>query len=157
MNRLVLVVLLMLYLGKAMACSCAFHEGTLEEAVMDAYQGAVVVVLATAERIERLEPREGDAWNQELGAHRRTYHDRQKTHFVTKQTWKGDHGPTFTTDIVTACCLCGYVFREGQTYLLYLYGPNEDGYFSTSTCSRTKIASDDIDKELEILDLIHQK
>ncbi|WP_194755957.1 hypothetical protein [Aliidiomarina indica] len=143
MKYLIFIVFVVLYSGKAVACSCAFHDGTLEEAVMDSYHGAAAVVLATAERVEQFNRRENN--------------ERQKTHFVTKQTWKGDHGPRFKTDIVTACCLCGYAFSEGQTYLLYLYGPNEDGYFSTNICSRTKIASDEIDKELEILDLIHQK
>lgn len=157
MKYLVFIVFVLLYSGKVLACSCAFHEGTLEENVLDSYRGAAAVVLATAERVERAYSPEAAARNDIPGRQERLSSDRQITHFVTKQTWKGDHGPQFTTDIVTACCLCGYAFREGQTYLLYLYGPNEDGYFSTSTCSRTKIASDDIDKELEILDLIHQK
>ncbi|UAL42406.1 hypothetical protein K8B83_16320 [Shewanella inventionis] len=154
MKNVLVLLLLMLATTKAVACSCAFHDGTLEEAVIESYQNASAVVLATAEHVENLEPFVSDVWSEEKGHHKETYYNKQRTQFVALKSWKGEHGKRFFTEIVIACCMCGYSFEEGENYLLYLHGTDKNGYFSTSSCSRTKKATAKIEMELEILSKI---
>ncbi len=140
--------------SKAIACSCAFHDGSIEEAVTESYENASAVVLATAEHVENLEPFVADVWSEEKGHHKKTYYNSQRTQFVAVKSWKGEHGNRFFTEIVIACCMCGYSFEEGENYLLYLHGPDKNGSFSTSSCSRTKKETDKVKKELKILNKI---
>lgn len=140
--------------SKAIACSCAFNDLSIEEAVAESYKNASAVVLATAEHVENFEPLVYDVWSQEKGHHKKTYYNSQRTQFVAVKSWKGDHAKRFITEIVVSCCMCGYSFGEGQNYLLYLYGPDKNGYFSTSSCTRTKREAANIKNELDILNKI---
>lgn len=148
MTRLVVVALLMMLARGALACSCAFPQGTLEEKVRSSFESAASVVLARAESVSEVrlpfgvDGRESDRLPGET------------THFSEIRSWKGSHGKQFYTSIVTACCMCGKSFQQGATYLLYLYGPDNEGFYRASTCSRTSEQSRIEDGELEVLDLI---
>ena len=152
MKKLLLLLSMMLACTHAMACSCIFHEGPIEAAVADAYSSASAVVLATAEHVEYLEPFVSNVWSAEQGHHQVTSHNLQRTQFSPLKIWKGELEGLFYTEIGIACCVCGYHFEQGETYLLYLYGPDEHGNYTTSSCSRTKSAFGDIKQELAILD-----
>ena len=112
-------------------CSCGMQPQELEEGVIRAYKNASSVLLAQAVSIQDGKLPAG--WNSNEDA----MYEGQTTHFSTIESWKGIHGKQLYTQIVTACCMCGMMFEQGKIYLLYLYGPNKDGYFSTSICSRT--------------------
>ncbi len=153
--RLVLIFLVLtIASAKAMACSCAIQDISIEEAVFDSFKRADVVVLATAENVENRETFESEVYSLEKGHHKETYYNLQRTQFVAVKSWKGAHAKRFYTEIVIACCMCGYIFEEGKNYLLYLYGPDKNGYFSTSSCSRTQRESEAIKEEIEILNKI---
>ncbi|PCK06950.1 MAG: hypothetical protein COA42_16795 [Alteromonadaceae bacterium] len=154
MRKILLFLLLTVAAVKTMACSCAFQDTLIEEAVLDSYKRAAAVVLATAEHVENLEPFVAEVYSADKGHHKETYHNSQRTQFVALKSWKGEHGKRFFTEIFIACCMCGYSFEEGENYLLYLYGPDKNGYFSTSSCSRTKRETNEINKEIEILNKI---
>ncbi|PCK07611.1 MAG: hypothetical protein COA42_13360 [Alteromonadaceae bacterium] len=151
MKYAIVLFLIMITAPKAIACSCAFHDGSLEEAVTDSYKNASAVVLATAEHVENFEPLISDVWSEDEGHQKETYYNSQRTQFVALKSWKGEHGKRFFTEIVITCCMCGYRFEEGENYLLYLYGPDKKGNFGTSSCSRTKRETVKIEQELEIL------
>ncbi|MFC6635477.1 hypothetical protein [Microbulbifer taiwanensis] len=149
MKNIIFLLFLQLMAVKAYSCSCAFGSGELEDQVKQAFENASAVVLAKVESIEKLEPYE---YQVEIGSSKKeTSYNRHKTHFSEIKSWKGEHGKQFYTDIVVACCMCGFHFEEGKEYLLYLYGPNEEGYFSTSVCSRTTRLTDEANQEIEVL------
>jgi hypothetical protein len=134
-----------------LACSCMFHEGSLEEQVTSSLSSSSAVVWARAESTEDIEPYETEVWSEEKGKRKETYYQKQRTQFVAIESWKGLHGKRFFTEVEVVCCVCGYRFIEGEEYLLYLYGPNKDGYYHASTCSRTKIINSKSLEEMEIL------
>lgn len=149
MGNILLFVFLQLIIAKAYSCSCAYSDGELEDQVREAFESASSVVLAKVETIEKLEPFQYS--QDDDSSEQRTFYYRHKTHFSEVQSWKGKHGKQFYTNIVVACCMCGYTFEEGRVYLLYLYGPDEQGFYSTSSCSRTTRLSEELKPELEIL------
>ena len=149
MLRNLLLALLIFESSAALACSCArYADSDFDDLVQRAYNSASSVLLATAKTIEpaktimKFSDEEYEA-------------ESEITHFVTEQSWKGKHDKQFSTKIVTECCACGFSFEEGKQYLLYLYGPKEDGFYGTSICSRTKSSEhEDAQKEVKLLDTI---
>jgi len=143
---MIIAWLLMAASGGALACSCWRSEGGEAEQVKSAYNDAAAVVLARAESVS--EERVKRAYlpdNEEI-------YPGELTHFSEIRSWKGSHGKQFYTRIITACCMCGISFVAGETYLLYLYGPDKEGFYSTSICSRTSGALNVEDSELRLLD-----
>lgn len=150
MKHAIALLLLLAGASNAIACSCFNDASTLEEAVTNAFDNATAVVLATAEQVENLEPFTARAWSEGGKHEQKTYYNLQRTQFVALQSWKGEHGKRFFTDIVIACCMCGYTFEQGQTYLLYLHGPDNNGYYRTSSCSRTSGEPTSIEADVEV-------
>ena len=83
--------------------------------------------------------------------------DGQVTVFEVKKMWKGERSLNkITTKIITTCCLCGYEFEFGKTYLVYaLKGSVNENLYVTSICSRTKYALEAI-VDMEILNKIEE-
>ena len=76
----------------------------------------------------------------------------QRTQFVAVESWKGSHPKRFSTEVALVCCVCGYRFVKDKEYLLYLHsGPNEDGYYRASVCTRTKPINSTTKQEIEVL------
>lgn len=67
------------------------------------------------------------------------------------EKWKGDAEAVVVIKVTTECCLCGYRFEQGETYLVYANGPYEDGYYSTTSCTRTRLF-DQSDADIKELD-----
>ena len=151
MKHLTLFLVLALSSWNALSCSCMRQEGSLEENVASSLSSATAVVWARAEVIENIEPYEAEVWSEEKGLHTEKLYQKQRTQFVALESWKGSHGKRFFTEVEILCCMCGYSFVEGEEYLLYLYGPNKDGYYHASTCSRTKIINSKSQDEIEVL------
>lgn len=139
---------------KAFACSCMYSDGPLADQVKSAFLDAPSVVLARAETVEGLDPYHFAETTEDGEKQIVEYFATEITEFVALQSWKGEHGKRFYTKIQVNCCLCGYSFQEGVTYLLYLYGPTEDGYYSTSFCTRTQQVSEQTQQEIDILNTL---
>lgn len=150
MIRTILTLSVLLLPTAGFACSCAFDDLPLKEAVKQSLSNADSVVLAQAQviHIKVRTEEEPIPFDIEL--------DGVITQFNQVQSWKGSHGKSFHTRINTAGGMCGYSFSEGKTYLLYLYGADDDGYYTTSTCSRTKPLRR-VERELEVLNDLTQQ
>jgi len=149
--KLKYLAILVLYLisFSAFGCSCAPYSKDPSEAVLEAYSSSTAVVLATAESIEKVKTT--NPWGKgEVDSYE---YDVEITHFISLRSWKGSHGKNFYTRIITNCCMCGLKFTEEETYLLYLDGPHDNGYYSTSTCSRT-VNLERAETDIKILDAL---
>jgi len=120
MKNIILILFLWIPLG-AFACSCKRPPPNEEFTVTikKAYDGASAVVVAKAKMSEMTE------------------RDYEITEFLAIRSWKGKFGDYFRTKVNMACCVCGISFVPGETYLLYLNGPDENGYYDTHMCMRT--------------------
>ena len=155
MNMIRLFVFGSLYLmsGVSLACSCVFEDIGLEESVKKSFKSASSVVLARAIHIEE----KGVSLSPDDPMPPDAFTDGDITQFNEIESWKGEHGKSFHTRINTMCCMCGYSFQVGESYLLKLYGPDEEGFYTTSVCSRTK-PTEDAEEEIDVLNLIaHNK
>ncbi len=132
--------ILSFYINTAFSCSCAGYSDDLELEVYRGYVSSSAVVLAKAINIERNEEDEIEV-----------------TKFITVKAWKGISEQHFYTKIYTICCACGVSFTKGKEYLLYLSGPNDEGYFRSSMCTRTRPFSKTSIPEIEVLDKIWMK
>ena len=130
---------------KAMACSCSQPLDDINVAVQEAYTGSASVVLARAENIQQLGGGDGQGDDFDV--------EREITQFSEIQSWKGEHGTQFYTNIITECCLCGVKFELGKTYLLYLYSVEGENTYAASSCSRTMLA-DKAQEDIEILNAL---
>jgi len=105
------------------ACSCREISDDLPYEVESAVNSADVVFVGFAESVDL------------------SYKNRvrmiQTTVFHVKDSWKGRHSDRITTRIDVSCCVCGYSFEKGESYLIFGY-EERDGYFSTSVCSLTQ-------------------
>ena len=59
--------------------------------------------------------------------------------FKVQRMWKGLKTEEVKVSTANVCCICGYEFKVGESYLVYANG-NEN--LSTDTCTRTKRLSD---------------
>lgn len=137
--KILLVSVSLLYSALAISCSCGSRSGEFFKDVSEASLSATSILVAKVESV-RLSQVDSPL-------------KIETTHFSEIESWKGDHGKQVYTRIITECCVCGFSFAEGKIYLLYLYGPDDLGYYSTSICSRTKLF-DGSEEEVKILNSI---
>jgi len=132
MNALVVIVLLSLAIPRmALACTCIPQPADQEAAVRKALDEAAVVFLG---RIEHAELNGEDQSGSKL----------QRTRFQVLQFWKGELSSQVY--VHTRLSMCGSWFPHEGEYLVYGYVQGEDGYFSTSACTRTKPSSSALDE-----------
>lgn len=65
--------------------------------------------------------------------------------FAVSGTWKGEPVERLTVYTAFTCCICGYPFELGKTYLVY--ATRQGNRLTTSMCSRTvplEVAADDL-------------
>lgn len=67
--------------------------------------------------------------------------------FKVQKQWKGVAGDEIKVFTATICCMCGYNFEVGVSYLVYAYGT--EGLW-TNTCTRTTPLGD-AEKDLKVL------
>lgn len=139
------------------ACSCLFEEEPLKNAVSSAYKSAAVVVLAKAVKVTNSQEHGNKSEEKSVTRYQQGFTRYQHTQFTSIQSWKGKHDTQFFTSIETTCCFCGYQFKQGEHYLLYLDGPDKKGYFTASTCSRTTPKTLETTKEIKLLNAITHK
>ena len=147
MARIFLIALLLIS-TKSFACSCSQPEGTLREEVKRQYEIADAVLIGKAVKIEYKgwEVEDGNIFPppKEWGVN--------VTDFEVIRAWKGDVGKSVSTKISPRCCRCPYLFKEGVTYLLFLYGPSHKGNYRTNMCSLTGW----LEKSQEIVSLLDE-
>lgn len=138
MRVLVLVLFSVLFFvcRAALACSCILPTQDPEEAVEDAADRADIVFLGKVERVHTADIPDVGAVIQE-------------STFYILESWKGEKVTRVSTKINVQCCVCGFHFEEGETYLVFAY-EGKDGYYSTSICSLTRRA-DQAEEYLTIL------
>lgn len=55
--------------------------------------------------------------------------------FKVRKWWKGAGAEEVSVFTANVCCICGYEFKVGESYLVYAHGENR---LSTDTCTRTR-------------------
>ncbi len=75
------------------------------------------------------------------------------TRFAVRKSWKGQLAGEIQTRIIVECCLCGAQFEDDREYLLFLTGPDIEGFFSTNICALNRRAEDS-QEEQEVLNSI---
>ena len=155
MIRVFVAGLLLMAGAEAVACSCisqldagnrptSSFDGEMDataQAVTMAYDGAAVVAEA---RVESITP-------VAVGL---DGYEGQEVRFTVDHAWKGIKSNVLFTRGPTQSASCGMAFAEGEEYLLYLFGPDGDGYYGTSICSRTKLLRD-AGPDIEVLQEIN--
>lgn len=102
------------------ACSCAPPSDSLLDSVESALEQADIVFV-------------GEAENSELSDDDTV----QITTFYVRNSWKGTIANRVITKVVVSCCVCGYHFDVGSTYLVFGY-ERKDNFYSASICSLTR-------------------
>lgn len=149
-HLIIIVIYFSVISGQVFGCSCVAATSDIKLAVSQAYKGASSVVVAQVVSIEKQKIRK--AWMDKKDASV----DGEITRFVTVDSWKGSHGESFATKTIVGGGMCGMAFEEGKAYLLYLYGPDKEGYYSASICSRS-IKLEGAKEDLGILKSISPK
>jgi hypothetical protein len=55
--------------------------------------------------------------------------------FKVQRAWKGAEAEEMSVFTPNVCCICGYEFRVGESYLVYAHGSDR---LSTDMCTRTR-------------------
>lgn len=144
--RLVLaaIFLLSLWSSETLACSCAPQPQDTREAVTKAFESASLVFLG---RIESTETFRGAERNYDVDL------EYQRVQFYVIDSWKGEKATRVYVESTLTCCLCGHHFPESGEFLIYAYGPDENGYYGTSICSRTRPA-ESAEEDIEVLNTL---
>lgn len=139
--RLILasIVVFIALCGEAIACSCAPDAGDARTAVTAALERADMVFVGRIESQEEIGRKERSEWSEFIF---------QRTQFYVVDSWKGEKAIRVYVESNVTCCMCGFDFPRSGELLIYAFGPNENGYYATSICTRTKpleAAKEDID------------
>lgn len=111
--------------GVASACSCIRESNDKRTAVTQRFENAQLVFLGRIEGTERFTRMEYDF---EV--------EYQRTQFYILEAWKGEKANRVFIQSAITCCLCGYEFPKSGVFLVYAYGPDEDGYYEATSCTR---------------------
>ena len=148
--RSILLLLGMLaFPDEAFSCSCSPPRAEVETDIKVSVGRADIVFLGKAETVVQVAtPKElikKEGYDPEI----------DETTFEVLKSWKGVHSDRIVSRISTVCCLCGFRFEAGKTYLVYA-SLKDDGTISTSTCSRTlPLKAEQINRSIDIKVLNH--
>jgi hypothetical protein len=131
MYRTFLAIALAFSSTLSLACSCVHPPEDINAAVSEAYYQADSVVFAEATAIK-------PEWMlMSAGCTDIFMVPGEVTEFAVLKSWKGSNTSPIHTRIITETSACGRSFEKGKRYLLYLSGPDDQGYYETNWCSRT--------------------
>ena len=139
-----LLVIQVCQVGTVLACSCAQGEKDHNRAVLQAYKGAALVVVAQATAIEKRMIKKAWMEKEHQGE------EGQITRFTLLDVFKGEAEDSILTKSLKSNASCDLFFEQGTAYLLYLYGPDQEGYYSTTICNRS-IKLEGAKQDLEVL------
>lgn len=93
-------------------------------AVAERFERAQLVFLGRIEGTERFTLMEEDEV------------EYQRTQFYILEAWKGEKANRVSVQSAITCCLCGYEFPKSGVFLVFAYGPDKDGYYEATSCTR---------------------
>lgn len=138
-------LLLSSFSSGAFACSCVAPPADHRTAVKEAFQQATLVFVGRIESQEHFSRVEAPGLD----------FDYQRTEFLVLDSWKGEKAVRIYVQSGVTCCMCGYQFPKTGVFLVYAYGPDEHGVYSTSICTRTK-PIDEAAKDIAVLTSLTQ-
>ncbi|WP_129647639.1 hypothetical protein [Peristeroidobacter agariperforans] len=112
--------------GVSGACSCIRESNDKRTAVADRFERAQLVFLGRIEGTERFTLMEEGDFEVEY----------QRTQFYILEAWKGEKASRVFVQSAITCCLCGYEFPKSGVFLVFAYGPDKDGYYEATSCTR---------------------
>ena len=142
MRHLTILIALACFLAtvESSACSCVPPPEDLKEGVARALERADLVFLGEAENVAL-----------DVDKEKKFSPMIQTSTFYVLESWKGEKVTRVTTKINIQCCVCGFSFDEGETYLIFGY-EREDGFYSTSICSMSNRA----DRSTEVIEVLRE-
>ena len=135
---------LLAFPAEVFSCSCAPPREEVETDIKVSVGRADLVFLGEAEKVVRIAtPKEvikKEGYDPEI----------DETTFRVVKSWKGVSSDRIVSRISTVCCLCGFQFEVGKTYLVYA-SIRDDGTISSSICNRTlALTSEQIGQSIDI-------
>lgn len=112
--------------GTANACSCIRENSDKRTAVAERFEKAQLVFLGRIETTQRVTLMEEDDFEVEY----------QRTQFYILDSWKGEKSNRVFVQSAITCCLCGFEFPSSGVFLVFAYGPDKDGYYEATSCTR---------------------
>jgi hypothetical protein len=144
MGSCLLLIGLLAFPAEVFSCSCAPPREDVETDIKVSVGRADVVFLGKAEKVVRI------ATSKEIIKKEGYDPEIDETTFEVLKSWKGVSSDRIVTRISIVCCLCGYHFEAGKTYLVYAT-MGDDGAISTSICHRTQpLTSEQISESIDI-------
>ena len=139
MIRIYILLIALLFPKTSIAYSCSSGGSIFEE-----YEGASLVISAKAESIVKVTA----DMDYEISSDSLPFWN-EITKFSVIRSWKGRYSKYvyIQTEIMSSCAVS---FTKGEKHLLYLYGPDKNGYYSISPCSGFG-SLDSAGREIEIL------
>lgn len=157
----VLGLLLLTQTEFALACSCDEDWSPFEQQVRSAFQAADYVALIEVSSTSRVVITREENWadiSLETGQSEDTVRLVDRSFLIANfnplQIWKGDPAAT-TIETPAELQGCGVPFETGLQYLVYAFGPDEEGRIETSHCTRTAVKESSL-RDLVVLDTLSQ-
>lgn len=126
MKQLILVLAVIVGPGASsdlLACSCGLDVFRSERTkVKDAKKGASAVFVGKLVRLTEPKKPDGSLTGEVIAE------------FEVDRAWKGVRSSKITVYTTNICCICGFPFHEGATYLVYAAGEKK---LYTNICTRT--------------------
>ena len=133
LHALGVITFLLMLPGIGHACSCSLPPiGKTEKQLieLERKKSKAVFVGEVLEIIVPNTPSGEPAWVAEVK-------------FKVQKSWKGSVAEEVSVFTANVCCICGYMFKVGERYLVYAHGSDKLG---TDICTRTKrMANAEID------------
>jgi hypothetical protein len=137
LHTLAAVAFLFLVPGISLACSCDLPPMNKTEEQLIELERKKSKAVFVGEVIEIIVPKTASgepAWFAEV-------------RFKVQRKWKGAVTEDVSVYTGNVCCICGYKFEVGESYLVYAYGTDR---LSTNICTRTAKLSE-AEKDLKVL------
>ena len=143
MIRAILLVLVFTVglVDASIACSCIRESDDRRTALRDRLERATLVFVGRIEDNEVFTLKEEEDFDVEY----------QRTRFYILESWKGEKASRVYVQSAITCCLCGYEFPNSGVFLVFAYGPDKDGYYEATSCSRP-LKRDEAREDIAILD-----
>lgn len=149
----------MLQSSVATPCSCVEDRSPFEQQVRSAFQVSDYIALVEISSKTTVVVTREENWvgvNTETGQYEDTIRLVDKplllAQFNPIRVWKGDRSATILETAVDPQA-CGLSFESGSQYLVYAYGPDDEGRIETSRCTRTALAAES-SREIAVLDAL---
>jgi len=149
----------MLQSAVAEPCSCNEEQSPVEQQVRSAFQAADYIALVEISSTTTVVVTREESWvgvNPETGQYEDTIRLVDKplllAQFNPLRVWKGVRSATILETAVDPQS-CGLSLESGSLYLVYAYGPDDEGRIETNRCTRTALAAES-SRDIGVLDAL---